>query len=222
MKKLSASAQQALQDRLGYTFQNVPLLARALTLANAGQPAQYERLEFLGDRVLGLSLAFLLEKQYPDEKEGVLAKRLAVLASQDSLFQIAQDIQLGDYVLTGDDHLRSNASVLSDVVEALLAAVFLDGSFPQALACVQRLFGNRLALSVPSPADPKTALQEWTMKHKLPLPVYSVIERTGPDHAPNFTLQLIIEGYAPLIAQGTSKKAAEQTLAQTFLKEHIK
>ena len=221
MKKLSETAQQALQDRLGYAFKDTSLLTRALTLSNATQPALYELLEFLGDRVLGLSLAFLLEKQYPDEKEGVLAKRLATLASQDSLFQIAQDIRLGNYVLTGDNNLRGNASVLSDVVEALLAAVFLDGSFPQALACVQRLFGNRLTLNAPSPAEPKTALQEWTMKHKLPLPVYTVIERTGPDHAPKFTLQLTIEGYAPLTAQGQSKKATEQTLAQTFLKEYI-
>ena len=222
MKKLSATAQQALQEKLGYTFHNTGLLKRALTLANADQPAQYERLEFLGDRVLGLSIAFLLEKQHPNEKEGALAKRLAALVSQDSLFGIAQDIHLGDYVLTSDDNLRTNASVLSDVVEALLAAIFLDSSFQQALACVKKLFGARLTAKEPLVAEPKTALQEWAMKKKLPLPTYTVLERTGPDHAPQFTVQLTLEGYPPMTAQGLSKKAAEQILAQDFLKEYVK
>ena len=222
MTKLSATAQQELQEKLGYTFHNTGLMKRALTLANGDQPAQYERLEFLGDRVLGLSIAFLLEKQYPNEKEGMLAKRLAALASQDSLFGIAQDIHLGDYVLAGDDHLRANASVLSDVVEALLAAIFLDSSFQQALACVKTLFGERLTAKAPVIAEPKTALQEWTMKKKLPLPTYTVLERSGQDHAPCFTVQLTIQGYPAMTAQGSSKKAAEQTLAQNFLKEYVK
>lgn len=222
MKKLSATAQQALQEQLGYSFRDIALLKQALTLANADQPAKYERLEFLGDRVLGLSIAFLLEKQYPNEKEGILAKRLASLVSQESLFAIAQEIHLGDYVLTSDDNLRTNASVLSDVVEAVLAAIFLDSSFPQALECVKRLFTSRLKDKKPVVAEPKTALQEWAMKRKLPLPVYTVLERTGPDHAPQFTVQLTLEGYPPLTAQGSSKKAAEQILAQTFLKEYVK
>lgn len=221
MKKLSDTALCALQDRLGYTFTDTRFVMRALTLANKDQPARYERLEFLGDRVLGLSVAFLLGKTYPDEKEGVLAKRLAALVSQTSLFQIAQDIRLGDYVMTGDDALRTNASVLSDVVEALLAAVFLDCNFEQALACVQRLFGERIKEVVPSPTEPKSVLQEWTMKKHLPLPAYTIIDRSGPDHAPVFTLQLSVQGYPPLTAQGSSKKLAEQTLAQNFIKAYL-
>ena len=215
------ASQKAVQEQLGYTFQNAHLLRDALTLSRGDQPARYERLEFLGDRVLGLSVAFLLEKAYPDAPEGVLAKRMAYLVSQASLFQIAQDIRLGDYVLTADNHLRSNASVLSDVVEALLAAVFLDSSFPQALACVQRLFGDRLNTYEKPQAEPKTTLQEWTMQKKLPLPAYEVIDRTGPDHAPVFTVRLTIQGYEPLTAQGPSKKSVEQTLAQLFIKEYL-
>jgi ribonuclease-3 len=209
----------ALERVLDHAFGDTSLLATALTHPSlAGQGgASYERLEFLGDRVLGLAIADLLMERYPQESEGDLARRHALLVDRDSLARVAAGIGLGDWVRMTDGEAaagtRGSASVLADAMEAVIGALYRDGGFVTASVIVRRLWLPLVESRGAPPKDAKTALQEWAQARGLPLPSYRVLARTGPDHAPHFTVEVAVSGHPPARAQGKSRRAAERAAA---------
>ena len=211
-----------LEEILGYRFRDDGLLTRALThssLKKTGSDPSYERLEFLGDRVLGLIIAELLIEEFPDSAEGKLAPRLAALVSGNTLADVARSIGLGEFIhmTEGEAAAGTNdrASVLADCCEAVIGSVYRDGGLEAANTLVRR-FWEPLVETV-EPKVAKTELQEWAQGRGLPLPRYTVIDRQGPAHAPEFTIELEIEGREPARATGRSKQAAEQAAAAEML-----
>lgn len=213
---------EKLQQTIGYHFKNQKLLKDALTLAHANKAATYERLEFLGDRVLGLIVADMLLAQHKTEKEGDIAKRFTALVREETLAELAKKIGIPDALITDISELRDNASVLSDVMEALIAAIYKDSNFETIKKFVQPLYADLIDKNIAPPVDSKTALQEWGHKHNILLPVYRVISQTGPAHAPLFEVGVKMGDYDEVVAEGTSKKIAEQNAAATFLKLYAK
>ena len=209
-----------LEEKIGYTFQNKTLLTQALTLAHGSKAAAYERLEFLGDRVLGLVIADLLYKKHPQEAEGDLAKRFTALVREETLAMLANILTLPDDLKTNEPELRRNQSILADVLEALMGAVYLDGGLKAAQNFITPLYADLISQKIQPPVDAKTPLQEWGHRHKLGLPTYTLVERTGPDHAPHFKVEVKMTGYDGVIGAGTSKRLAEQAAAEQFLKEN--
>jgi ribonuclease-3 len=218
-----------LQDRLGHRFADPALLDQALTHRSVtGQSANpnakrftNERLEFLGDRVLGLVIADLLLKKFAAENEGQLAQRLAALVAQPTLVAVARELDLGPHVraAAGQDAEDTDA-ILADACEAVIGALYLDGGLAVAAAFVARHWGPRMDAAVAPPKDAKSALQEWAQGRGLPLPGYRVIDQAGPDHAPSFTVGVSVEGFAEVEGRGRSKRQAETAAAAAFVKRH--
>lgn len=211
-----------LEQALGYRFTDTTLLVRALThssLKKSKNDPSYERLEFLGDRVLGLVIAEQLIEEFPDSAEGKLAPRLAALVSGRTLAEIARTLGLGEFIrmTEGEAAAGTNdrASVLADCCEAVIGAVYRDGGLEAASELVRRHWQPLLAKVEPRVA--KTELQEWAQGRGLALPMYTVVDRTGPAHAPEFTVQLEVETQNPVRATGASKQAAEQAAAAEML-----
>ena len=213
---------QKLQNKIGYHFKNEQLLKDALTLACGNKAAAYERLEFLGDRVLGMIIADLLLAHHKSEKEGDIAKRFTALVREETLAMLAKQIGLPDVVITDSPELRTNNSVLSDVLEALIAAIYKDSSFEQAYDFVKPLYHDLIEQNIQPPIDAKTALQEWGHKHNVSQPVYTVVQQIGPAHAPFFRVKVSMSGFEDVFGEGTSKKLAEQNAAQNFMKRQGK
>lgn len=205
---------------LGYAFQNQKLLKQALTLGFSKHFSGYERLEFLGDRVLGVSVAEMLFSNYPKEPEGDLARRFSDLTRAETLADIARELRFDKYLTSAEPSNKPELTkaVLSDVCEAVIAALYLDGGFDVARAFVMKYWTEPMKRYQAPPVDSKTKLQEWTQAKKLPLPVYTELDRTGPAHAPVFVMRVCIEGYAPVQAKGASKREASQAAAAEFLK----
>ncbi|MGF1476269.1 MAG: ribonuclease III [Geminicoccaceae bacterium] len=214
-----------LSERLGHSFSKPALLQLALTHSSlggrdAGGPNN-ERLEFLGDRVLGLVVAELLYELYPDDLEGALAQRQAVLVARDQLAEIAVTIGLDRHVAMASGEAvsggRTKPSILADACEAVIGALFLDGGFEVARRFVRGQWQGPASHMASPPRDNKTALQEWAQERGLGLPSYRVSERTGPDHAPQFVVEVALTGSAPMSGTGSSKRAAEQAAAGNLL-----
>jgi len=217
----------SLQQKLGYEFGETLYITKAMTHSSAIHDStglDYERLEFLGDRVVNLIIADLLFKSFRKEKEGALAKRHTALVRTETLADMARDLSLGDFVMLSDAERRAggaeNDNILADIMEAVTAAIYLDAGYERAQAFLQACLGNRLHDMVEPPRDPKTTLQEWSQAKNMGLPLYEVIAQTGPDHAPEFTVQVSLDGYPPQSASSTSKKRAEKEAAQNML-DHI-
>lgn len=210
-----------LEAKIGYHFNNQELLKRALTHSSTGNP-NYERLEFLGDRVLGLVMAEALFKEFRSESEGGLAKRHTALVQGRTLAVIAAMNDLGDYVIMSDSERASggaeNENILTDIIEALIAAVYLDGGLEPARQMILSWWGDNIQTLVEAPQDPKTELQEWVQARSLPLPEYEIADKQGPDHAPVFHINLKVEGYPSVEAQGPSRRQAEKTAARIMLR----
>jgi len=212
-----------LETILGHRFSDQSLLTRALTHASAGGRAKSdnERLEFLGDRILGMVIAEALFRAFPKDDEGALTKRLVQLVKAEALAQIADEIGLATLLRTdfGDSATakRSSPAALADAVEALIAALYLDGGLEVARRFIERQWGQRVTSAPMPPRDTKTALQEWALARALPLPRYEVVGRDGPDHAPIFTITALVEGRGEATASGASKKLAEQAAAGQLL-----
>lgn len=214
-----------LEKKLGYRFKNQALLTRALTHASLRGSKQVrddnERLEFVGDRVLGLAIVELLEKTYPDATEGELARHLNRLVRGETCAKVGLALNLGDHLMLSDSEAgsggRLKATILADAVEAVLGAVFLEAGFDKARDVVHRLWENEGVSIGNVAADPKSALQEWAQGQGLALPSYVEVERSGPDHAPRFTAEVRISGKDPARGQGASKRAAEQAAATVLL-----
>lgn len=211
-----------LQDVLGYQFKDVDILKRALTHSSTNDDYNYQRLEFLGDRVLGLVMAHALFEEFRGENEGGLAKRHTALVQGTTCAIIGQAHHIGDFIILStsekDAGVHLNESIIADVVESLIGAIFIDGGFEATREVVLRLWGNNIKTLTNAPQDPKTELQEWVQARGHALPVYEIIDKSGPDHAPHFIIQLSIEGHAPIKASGTSRRQAEKTVARQMLK----
>ncbi|MFA5955907.1 ribonuclease III [Hyphomicrobium sp.] len=214
-----------LETKLGYKFKDSGLLERALTHASVrgGRVARSdnERLEFIGDRVLGLAIAEALNKQYPEANEGELARRYNRLVRGEACAKVARNIGLGDHLILSESEAdsggRNKTTILADAAEALLGAVFIDGGFEKARTVVSKLWQDQ-SEPVPEVAvDAKSALQEWAQGQGLALPRYTVVARNGPDHAPRFTAEVLISGRAPAQGEGASKRIAEQAAASALL-----
>nr|WP_210330946.1 ribonuclease III [Microvirga terrestris] len=210
-------------NKLGYRFEIPQLLDEALTHVSAPKAdgQSYQRLEFLGDRVLGLAIADLLFRTFPGAPEGELSRRLAELVRRESCAEIAISWDVGPYLKlgAGEAHAgeRRNQTILADVCEAIIGAVFMDGGYEAASSVVERAFQPLLEAPRRPLRDPKSALQEWAQGRGLPPPTYSIVEQTGPDHAPRFRVVVKVKGAENEFGQGTSKRIAEQAAARSLL-----
>lgn len=226
-------ARATLEATLAHPFADPDLLEEALTHRSAAYVAAgrrdrrgtrrslgYERLEFLGDRVLGLLVAEMLMTAFPREAEGALARRHAELVRKETLAAIALEIQLAEHVrlpTLEDGAARHNPSLLADVCEAIIAALYIDGGLETARRFVVQHWTGRMNASVAPPKDAKTALQEWAQGRGRPLPVYRLVKTDGPPHQPVFTVSASVEGEAEESAIGTSKRLAESAAAGLLL-----
>jgi ribonuclease III len=224
--KAAAAATAALEARIGHTFADPMLLATAFTHVSALKPARsrgesYQRLEFLGDHVLGLIVSDMLYRAFPNADEGELSKRLADLVRKESCADVAKslglvdDIKLGQVGASASARLRK--SVLGDICEALIGAIFLDGGYAAAAQFVERNWIERMRKPRRPLRDPKTVLQEWAQSKGMPTPVYREVERTGPHHDPQFRVAVDLPGLAPAEGIGGSKRAAEKVAASVMI-----
>lgn len=211
---------QDFQDRISYQFIDRDLLVRAMTHSSAGTD-HYERLEFLGDRVLSLVMADILFHAFPNESEGGIAKRHAALVSGDTLAEIALEILIQDVVRVPEKERSLGATLqgnlLSDALEALIGAVYLDSGLEACRKLIARLWDQRPHTMTAPPPDPKTELQEWAQARGLPVPVYEISKREGPDHAPAFEVTASVDGWPSVIGKGSSKRSAEKRAAAALL-----
>ena len=217
-----------LQARIGHVFADASLLERALTHVSAlpAAPAprranSYQRLEFLGDRVLGLAVSSMLYENFPAAEEGELSRRLADLVRKETCADIAREWGVGEVLRLGEGEAQTGgakkSAILGDICESILGAVFLDAGFKAAEALVRKFFTAKMLTPGRPLRDPKTALQEWAQARGLPPPNYRLAGRTGPDHAPRFVIEVCVNGFEPAVAEGSSKRFAEQASAQNFL-----
>jgi ribonuclease-3 len=220
--KLSAEI-RAFQDRLGHTFHRPELLLRALThpsLATETRPSN-QRLEFLGDRVLNLVIAEALFRADTGADEGQLAPRYNVLVRKETCADVARQIDLGAALKLGRSEMMSGGrrknALLGDAMEAVIGAIYLDAGFDAVQPIVLRLWGARIDTAEEKARDAKTALQEWAQARGMPPPAYVQTARTGPDHAPQFTIAARLENGAEAVARAGSKRLAEQAAAQDLL-----
>ncbi|TCH96448.1 ribonuclease III [Roseococcus sp. SYP-B2431] len=214
-----------LQERLGHRFRNTALLEQALTHRSAADPRRRmldsnERLEFLGDRVLGLCIAEWLAERFPQEREGDLGKRLATLCSQDVIAPIAERMGLAEALRVppseGRTGLRARATVLADALEAVLGAIYLDAGLEVAQKVVRREWAAAIEVDAKPPVSAKNRLQEWTLGRGLGLPDYQHVSVNGPSHAPVFVVTVLAAGRSAE-GMGESKRAAEQAAAESWL-----
>ena len=221
---LTEDARVAAEALLGHQFANPQLLQEALThrsAAGAGHGSN-ERLEFLGDRVLGLSMALWLTERYPREQEGALGRRLGYLVSEPMLAGIGNEIGLPALlsIAPGEARagVRDRASVIADAMEALLGAVFLDGGLEPVQAFVRRVFAGAMDAKAEPPRDAKSSLQEWGLARGLALPVYEIVSQDGPSHAPHFVVSVRL-AESDARGEAGSRRAAEQAAAQALLEQ---
>jgi ribonuclease-3 len=224
--KAAAAATAELEARIGHKFADPMLLATAFTHVSALKPARsrgesYQRLEFLGDHVLGLIVSDMLYRAFPNADEGELSKRLADLVRKESCADVAKslglvdDIKLGQVGASASARLRK--SVLGDICEALIGAIFLDGGYAAAAQFVERNWIERMRKPRRPLRDPKTVLQEWAQSKGMPTPVYREVERTGPHHDPQFRVAVDLPGLEPAEGVGGSKRAAEKVAASVMI-----
>jgi ribonuclease-3 len=213
-----------LQEKLGYRLKNPDLLSLALTHVSAPKSSDegnYQRLEFLGDRVLGLSIAEMLYETFPKSSEGELSRRLSELVRRETCAEVAIAWDVGPFVKlgAGEAHAgeRRNITILADICEAIIGAVFLDGGYDEAKALIARAFGGLMDKPRQALQDPKSALQEWAQGQGWPSPTYTVVEQSGPDHAPKFRIAVKVKDKQDAFGHGASKRVAEQAAARSLL-----
>jgi ribonuclease-3 len=214
---------EAFCDRLGHRFAEPELITRALTHASLSSPTRpdNQRLEFLGDRVLGLVMAEAVLAQDASASEGQLAPRFNALVRKETCAEVAREIDLGAVLRLGKSEMatggRRKTALLGDAMEAVIAAVYLDAGFAAARAIVLRLWGGRVAGVAQDARDPKTALQEWAQARGMAPPAYREVAREGPDHAPLFRVEARLANGQSAQAEGRVKRHAEQAAAQALL-----
>lgn len=233
MSEPAANAKEDPAETIGHVFAKPALLAEALTHPSAivlsrdrgrrrtARPQGYERLEFLGDRVLGLVVADLLWRRHPDESEGHLTRRHAQLVRRDALAEVARRIGLDHHLVVSPADAAAgaarNPSILADICEAVIAAIYIDAGYTTAFAFIERWWQPLIDAMEGPPQDPKTRLQEWAQARGLGLPAYRVVETSGPHHAPRFTVAARVAQSDEVSATAASKRAAETGAAAALL-----
>ena len=217
----------ALEDRIGFKFADKALLERALTHISAlsGGPQKradsYQRLEFLGDHVLGLVISDMLYRAFPKANEGELSRRLADLVRKETCAEVAKAMDLGPALKLGNSEShaggRLRSTILADVCEALVGGVFIDSGYAAAEALIAKFWKERMLKPLRPLRDPKTMLQEWAQGRGLPTPAYRELARTGPHHDPEFRVAVVLPDRPPAEGMGSSKRAAEQAAAAAML-----
>lgn len=206
----------------GHDPADLKLFERALTHGSQGAE-NYERLEFLGDRVLGLVMAEWLTELFPGEAEGALSKRLHALVSGAVCADVARGLGVGGQLRLGkqarDDGAGDSDNVLGDAMESLIGALYRDAGLAAARDFIRRAWGDRVSRESKAPQHPKSALLEWAAAHKRRAPTYEVVDRSGPDHAPRFTVRAAIGTFADASASGGSKQEAETAAAAALLEK---
>ena len=216
----------AFEQRIGYRFKDPALLEQALTHISAlsgarNRAASYQRLEFLGDHVLGLVVSDMLFHAFAKADEGEMSRRLADLVRKEACADVGRAIELGAAIRLGASEAnaggRGRTAILADACEAMIGAVFIDGGYSAAAALVERLWSERMHRPARPLRDSKTVLQEWAQARGLPTPAYREVERKGPDHDPEFRVSVELPDLAPAEGLGRSKRAAEQAAAAAML-----
>jgi ribonuclease-3 len=218
----STDALSELQTRLGHSFKDKGLLTRALTHASVSTIDSNERLEFLGDRVLGLVIAEQLHHRFPQDPEGIMALKLNALVRSEACARAAEKVGLGEFLILANSEVvsggRKKAAILAGACEAVIAALYLDGDFDVARNFILANWEEQFAGLSHDMRDAKTALQEWAQAKKGGVaPVYKLVKREGPDHAPRFVVEASVAGQEPVTGEGSSKREAEQAAARAML-----
>jgi ribonuclease III len=217
---IDPAASEWLCELIGHTPSDFTLYSRALTHGSTGKP-DYQRLEFLGDRVLGLVIAEMLFTRYPDEAEGRLSHRLNSLVSGATCAEIARVVDLPRHINLGkqarDDGAQESDNVLGDVIEAIIGALFLNEGIGAARDFIIAHWAPQIEAAVGAPKHPKSALQEWCAANRRKVPEYAVTKKEGPPHAMQFEVTVCVKGYDPVSATANSKQAAETAAALNFL-----
>jgi ribonuclease III len=212
-----------LADLLPAAPKDVTLYTRGLTHGSTGQP-DYQRLEFLGDRILGLIISDMLYHRYADEAEGRLSHRLNALVSGSTCAEIARQIDLPRHVRLGkqarDDGAQQSDNVLGDVMEAIIGALYLDHGLEAARILIERLWGPLIETANGAPKHPKSALQEWCAANGRKVPEYAITKKEGPPHAMRFEITVTVKGFDSITASANSKQAAETAAALAFMEAH--
>lgn len=213
---------KTLQKRIDYQFKNTDILERALTHRSFGKKQDelddYERLEFLGDRVLGLVVAEMLLKEFKIEAVGAIAKRHSALVRGETLVKVANELDLALYVKRDHSEQQVRDSILADVGEALIAAIYRDGGMEPARRFIERYWTSHLRGDIAPPQDSKSSLQEWSQGKGFDLPLYKIEKQSGPDHHPDFKVSAYLNGYDKVYGCGKSKKIAEKIAAEKLYK----
>ena len=210
-----------LQKKIKINFKNEQILLQAITHKSYDPNNNYENLEFLGDRVLGLVVSKKLYELYPNEKVGSLDKKLASLVNKNKCLEIGNSLNLKEFVITGNSKTRNNIvenKIISDCCEALIGAIYLDKGFEVSKSFILKLWKNLINDAETTFIDAKTQLQEYSLKNYKILPIYKLISNTGPRHKPNFKVGVKIKNTKFIFANGSSKKNAEQLAAETLLR----
>tara|TARA_Y100000590_G_scaffold470285_1_gene663336 strand:+ start:799 stop:1467 length:669 start_codon:yes stop_codon:yes gene_type:complete len=210
-----------IQDNLKIKFKSIDLLERSLTHKSYDSINNYEKLEFLGDRVLGLTISKRLIELYPDDKEGILDKKLASLVNKNKCFDVGKKLMLDEFILVGNSNKYSTkieSKIVSDCCEAIIGAVYLDKGFELTEKFILNIWKDLIKESNKMHIDAKTKLQEFSLKKYKTLPIYKLISNTGPRHKPNFKVAVRVKDSKFISATGNSKKNAEQEAAKEFLK----
>ncbi|MCH8863000.1 MAG: ribonuclease III [Proteobacteria bacterium] len=215
-----------LEAALGHRFKDQSLLLQSLTHPSLDGSPHYQRLEFLGDRVVGLVIAEALYEMFPEEREGSLSRRLAYLVRRETLGEIALEVGLAPHIRMAENAEaaggRENPALLSDIIEAVIAALYKEGGFALARDFVLRHWQSRLTASGVTLKDAKSALQEWAQGRGLNTPTYKTVDRSGPDHDPTFRISVEIPGLGSAEAEGSAKRDAEQEAAGILLEELLR
>jgi ribonuclease-3 len=213
-----------LEQTAGYSFKDRTLLDTALTHSSLQKKSgDNERMEFLGDRVLGLVVAHMLYELFPEEDEGSLARHHTALVQKAALVRVAECLSLGPYIRLSSGEVKAGGprkdTILADAVEALIGAIYIDGGFAPAEAFVKNFWRGMLSPAGLPPQDPKTELQEWAQARGLGIPKYKVVSRSGPEHAPVFDIEASVDTLGVQTAKAPSKRAAEKAAAAKLLEK---
>ena len=223
MVRFSQTLQEEIAQRLGYHFKDKVLLRHALTHSSTNHSRDdYQRLEFLGDRVLALVIAEELYRLNPSHREGHMANLHSNLVRGEICGEVGKELGLSDFIIVGPSEHKKGVnlimSVVGDVVEALIGGIYLDGGLDEAKAFILRNWSRHIAENRSVSKDPKTYLQEWSLARGLPIPAYKILKREGLEHSPLFTVELTVQGKDAIQGLGPSKRLAEMAAAENFLK----
>ena len=210
-----------LQKKIGISFKDVQILTQALTHKSFDTKNNYEKLEFLGDRVLGFVISKKLLELYPNEKVGIIDKKLANLVNKNKCFEIGKELELDNYILTGNTEKKKKVNIekkiISDCCESLIGAIYIDKGFHFTEKFILRIWSDLIASTNITLVDSKTKLQEYSLKKYKSLPIYKLISSSGPKHKPKFTLSVKLKDTNYFEGTGDSKKKAEQNAAKKLL-----